>query len=58
MNRDKLLSVIAELELEDEKSKKLLEEVYELVDDYNEFVKHMDKRFDRIVSGLEQDQDE
>ena len=34
MNRDKLLSVIAELELEDEKSKKLLEEVHELDRDW------------------------
>ena len=47
--------IIANLKInDDEKRQQLLAEIYELVDEYNSFVLEMDKRFDKVVSGLEQ----
>ena len=34
-------------------SDEVLSELYELVDDYNTFVKDMDKRFDKILNKVE-----
>ena len=55
MVEERLMSIIANLKInDDEKRQQLLAEIYELVDEYNSFVLEMDKRFDKVVSGLEQ----
>jgi len=38
---------------EEEQKEKLLEELYTLNDEYNQFVKKMDKRLDLIISKTE-----
>ncbi len=36
-----------------EEREKILGEIYELVDEYNGFIKNMDKKFDKVVIKLE-----
>jgi len=36
-----------------QEQKEVLQEMYELIDVYNEYVKEIDKKMDRIVSKLE-----
>lgn len=36
-----------------EEREKLLEEFYSLIDEYNQFVIIMDKKFDKVVSKME-----
>lgn len=41
------------IEEDDVKTVRLLKELYELNDEYNEFVASMDKKLDRVLSKME-----
>lgn len=41
------------IEEEDVKRDRLLEELYRLNDEYNNFVQHMDKKLDVVISKME-----
>lgn len=37
----------------DVKNEEILKDVYELVDEYNQFIRNTDKRFDKIILRME-----
>jgi len=56
MAHDEIYRLIAktlELKRRDKKCEELLQMTYDVVDDYNDFVRDMDVRLDRIVTELE-----
>lgn len=59
MVQARIEDLVANIEkLDNKKMTEVLMEMYSIVDEYNQFVKYMDKRFDVVVSGLEQKADE
>ena len=48
-----LITRTLELKRKDREHAEVLQEIYEVIDGYNEFVKDMDKKFDRVVSKME-----
>jgi hypothetical protein len=48
-----LIGRTLKLKRNQQEKQQLLEEVYSLTDEYNKFVKGMDKRMDRVLSRME-----
>lgn len=48
-----LIGKTLEKKRKNSEARDVLEELYDLVDDYNNFIKTMDSRFDSLVSKLE-----